>query len=165
MEHTKWQIAGGGSNLIPLRSPSASLLEATLTEAGYKPERARQLAEAGALSLANLKRHLSPHRLSPKLSPPECAFHSAEVLQHPLLLHLMSHNSDQWDRIANCKISSLDIPSRMDLIGRRIRVMGCNWDRIQIHQILVPHRQIGLSRLASRRPRFHLRLGNLYRLD
>lgn len=49
---------GGGSNLIPLRSPSASLLEATLTEASYKPERAKELAEAGALSLASLKRHL-----------------------------------------------------------------------------------------------------------
>jgi hypothetical protein len=50
--------SSGSTEIITLRSPSSSLLESALTEAGYKPDRARQLAEAGALSLASLKRHL-----------------------------------------------------------------------------------------------------------
>ena len=50
--------ATGSDRLIPLRSPSASMIETTLTECGYKHERARELAAAGALNLAALKRHL-----------------------------------------------------------------------------------------------------------
>jgi hypothetical protein len=49
---------GGSGSVLPLRSPSAAVVESTLIEAGYKTDRARQLAEAGALSLASLKRHL-----------------------------------------------------------------------------------------------------------
>src|SRR5205814_1260010 len=47
---------GGSGNVLALRSPSAAVVETTLVEAGYKTDRARQLAEAGALSLASLKR-------------------------------------------------------------------------------------------------------------
>jgi hypothetical protein len=48
----------GGCDVIPLRSPSASSLESILTNAGYSCERAGELASAGALSLAALKRYL-----------------------------------------------------------------------------------------------------------
>lgn len=48
----------GSERVIRLPSPSASALETTLTESGYKSERARELAAAGALSLASLKRYL-----------------------------------------------------------------------------------------------------------
>jgi len=42
--------------VVQLRSPSAHSLEATFIEAGYAPERARELGGAGALSLSALKR-------------------------------------------------------------------------------------------------------------
>lgn len=48
----------GSENVIRLPSPSANVLETTLTECGFKSDRARELAAAGALSLASLKRHL-----------------------------------------------------------------------------------------------------------
>jgi hypothetical protein len=48
----------GIGTIVQLRSPSAHMLEATFTEAGYTLERARELGAAGALSLAALKRHL-----------------------------------------------------------------------------------------------------------
>ncbi|MCI0540881.1 MAG: hypothetical protein L0Z50_37245 [Verrucomicrobiales bacterium] len=50
--------ATGSERLIPLRSPSASMIQATLIESGYKHDRARELAAAGALNLGALKRHL-----------------------------------------------------------------------------------------------------------
>ncbi len=50
--------AGGSDKLIPLRSPSASMIEVTLSECGYPLDRARALAAAGALSLGALKRHM-----------------------------------------------------------------------------------------------------------
>ena len=50
--------ARGSENVIRLPSPSANVLETTLTEGGFKSDRARELAAAGALSLASLKRHL-----------------------------------------------------------------------------------------------------------
>jgi len=51
-------MASGSGNAIPIRSPSESTLETTLLEGGYTRERARELAGAGARSLAALKRHL-----------------------------------------------------------------------------------------------------------
>lgn len=51
-------VTGESDHLIPLRSPSASALEITLKEAGYKHDRAHELAAAGALSLSRLKRHM-----------------------------------------------------------------------------------------------------------
>jgi len=50
--------AGGNDKLITLRSPSASMIETTLTECGYTHDRARVLAAAGALNLGAMKRHL-----------------------------------------------------------------------------------------------------------
>ncbi|HBG05250.1 MAG: hypothetical protein A2075_20955 [Geobacteraceae bacterium GWC2_58_44] len=50
--------SSGSESLIPLRSPSASILENTLIGCGYSNERARELSGAGALSLSALKRHL-----------------------------------------------------------------------------------------------------------
>ena len=50
--------AHGKESLIQLRSPSASTLEITLRECGFESARARELAGAGALSLAALKRYL-----------------------------------------------------------------------------------------------------------
>lgn len=41
-----------------LRNPTASLLQPALIEAGYTIERAHEIAEAGTMSLASLKRHL-----------------------------------------------------------------------------------------------------------
>lgn len=55
-------VGGGHSRstakIVSLRSPSASTLQSTLTKNGFKDDRARELAGAGALSLAALKRHL-----------------------------------------------------------------------------------------------------------
>jgi hypothetical protein len=55
-------VSGGSTgrtdNLIPLRSPSAFSLETALVEGGFSRDRARELASAGTLSLAALKRHL-----------------------------------------------------------------------------------------------------------
>jgi len=51
-------LMGGSDKIIPLRSPSASMLETTLTKAGFNNNRARELAEAGALSLPALKRYM-----------------------------------------------------------------------------------------------------------
>ncbi len=48
----------GSDSLIPLRSPSASVIEKTLADNGYSVERARELSGAGALSLSALKRYL-----------------------------------------------------------------------------------------------------------
>jgi hypothetical protein len=50
--------AGGNDQLIALRSPSASMIETTLSECGFTHDRARALAAAGALNLGALKRHL-----------------------------------------------------------------------------------------------------------
>lgn len=50
--------AHGKESLVQLRSPSAPTLETTLRECGFEPARARELAGAGALSLAALKRYL-----------------------------------------------------------------------------------------------------------
>ena len=69
-------VGGRGSEtIIPLRSPSAASLEATLKESGYSHERAHQLAGAGALSLAALKRHLRGFG-----EPPYATWGSARVL-------------------------------------------------------------------------------------
>ncbi len=51
-------MASGSGNAIPIRSPSASAIETILCEVGYTHERASELAGAGAMSLATLKRHL-----------------------------------------------------------------------------------------------------------
>ena len=48
----------GGQGPILLRNPTASLLQPALIEAGYTIERAHEMAEAGTMSLASLKRHL-----------------------------------------------------------------------------------------------------------
>lgn len=82
--------SGGRDNLLSLRSPSASLLESTLREANYKPECARELAETGALSLANLKRHLR----GMGERPPYAAWSSAQLLaQAGLLGRWLGENS------------------------------------------------------------------------
>jgi hypothetical protein len=52
------RLAAGASSAVPLRSPSRSAIEVVLTQAKFPPERVRELAGAGALSLAALKRHL-----------------------------------------------------------------------------------------------------------
>jgi hypothetical protein len=49
---------GGTHNLVPLRSPSALSLETALVEGRFNRDRARELASAGTLSLAALKRYL-----------------------------------------------------------------------------------------------------------
>lgn len=48
----------GSSSFVHLRSPSKSVLEQVLLESGFEPSRARELAGAGAMNLAGLKRHL-----------------------------------------------------------------------------------------------------------
>lgn len=48
----------GAERLVPIPSPSRTVLETTLIEAGFSNERASELASAGAHSLAALKRHL-----------------------------------------------------------------------------------------------------------
>ncbi|HYA39763.1 MAG TPA: hypothetical protein VEF34_00540, partial [Syntrophobacteraceae bacterium] len=48
----------GAEKLIPIMSPSRSLLEKTLVESGFGLERAAELASSGAQSLAALKRFL-----------------------------------------------------------------------------------------------------------
>jgi hypothetical protein len=54
---SRW--AHGGGALIPLRSPSKSTLETVLRDNGFERNRAKEIASAGALNLAALKRHLS----------------------------------------------------------------------------------------------------------
>ena len=48
----------GAEKLIPIRSPSRSVLERALLDSGFGPERAAELASAGAQNLAALKRFL-----------------------------------------------------------------------------------------------------------
>jgi hypothetical protein len=48
----------GAEKLVPIMSPSRSLLEKTLVDSGFAQERAAELASAGAQSLAALKRFL-----------------------------------------------------------------------------------------------------------
>ncbi len=50
--------AHGTENLVPIMSPSRSLLEKTLVDGGFFRERASELASAGAQNLAALKRFL-----------------------------------------------------------------------------------------------------------
>lgn len=75
-------LTSGSDKLIPLRSPSASALETTLTEVGYKHDRARELAGAGALSLAALKRYM----LNLGELPPYATWGSARALSQAGLL-------------------------------------------------------------------------------
>jgi hypothetical protein len=75
-------LAGENSKLIKLRSPSASVLEKTLTDANYTAARARELANAGTLSLAALKRKL---RGLSEL-PPYASWESARLLAQAGLL-------------------------------------------------------------------------------
>ncbi|CBE69094.1 MAG: hypothetical protein F9K13_06980 [Candidatus Methylomirabilis oxygeniifera] len=48
----------GAEKLVPIMSPSRSLIETTLIDSGFAQERAAELASAGAQSLAALKRFL-----------------------------------------------------------------------------------------------------------
>lgn len=50
--------AGGSDYHVSLRSPSAAMIETTLSEYGFTHDRARALATAGARNLGALKRHL-----------------------------------------------------------------------------------------------------------
>jgi hypothetical protein len=75
-------FTAGSDKIIPLRSPSAAMLETTLTQAGFNHDRARELAEAGALSLANLKRYM----LGLGDLPPYATWVSARVLSQAGLL-------------------------------------------------------------------------------
>jgi len=68
--------AKGNNQLIPLPSPSASSIEKVLNEGGYRHERAHELAAAGALSLAALKRHLR----GLGASPPYATWDTARLL-------------------------------------------------------------------------------------
>ncbi|MCK4518519.1 MAG: hypothetical protein KAU12_00220 [Candidatus Omnitrophica bacterium] len=75
-------LIGESDTIIHLRSPSASILKTTLTEAGFGHDRARELAEAGALSLANLKRYM----LGLGELPPYATWKSARALSQAGLL-------------------------------------------------------------------------------
>lgn len=72
----------GSNTIIRLNSPSASVLEVTLTEAGFKQDRARELAGAGALKLSALKRYM---RGLSEL-PPYATWESARALSQAGLL-------------------------------------------------------------------------------
>lgn len=74
--------AHGNDSLIQLRSPSANVLENTLRECGFDATRARELAGAGALSLAALKRYL----LGLGSLPPYATWENARVLAQSGLL-------------------------------------------------------------------------------
>jgi hypothetical protein len=89
----------GGEKIIPLRSPSASMLETTFTEAGFKHDRSRELAGAGALSLSALKRYM---RGLGEL-PPYAAWESARELAQAALLGRWNGNNSA-DRAAVEKI-------------------------------------------------------------
>lgn len=66
----------GATSLVQLRSPSGSLLESILHDSGFSSGRVRELAGAGALSLAALKRHL----LGLGELPPYATWENARVL-------------------------------------------------------------------------------------
>ncbi|MDD4964071.1 MAG: hypothetical protein PHI11_09160 [Gallionella sp.] len=66
----------GNESLIPIRSPSKSVLETAFRDGGFEPERARELAGAGAQSLAALKRYL----LGLGDLPPYATWENARIL-------------------------------------------------------------------------------------
>jgi len=68
--------AHGKESLVPIRSPSKSALETALREGGFDSERARELAGAGAQSLAALKRYL----LGLGELPPYATWDTARIL-------------------------------------------------------------------------------------
>jgi hypothetical protein len=74
--------AHGADKLIPIMSPSYSLLERTLFDNGFSRERATELASAGAQSLASLKRFL---RGLGEL-PPYATWENARVLAQASLI-------------------------------------------------------------------------------
>ncbi|HJT20075.1 MAG TPA: hypothetical protein VJ746_06370 [Nitrospira sp.] len=74
--------ARGAEKLVPLMSPSHSLLEKTLLDSGFSRERATELASAGAQSLASLKRFL---RGLGEL-PPYATWQNARVLAQASLI-------------------------------------------------------------------------------
>ncbi len=74
--------AHGAEKLVPIMSPSHSLLEKTLLDSGFSRERAAELASAGALSLASLKRFL---RGLGEL-PPYATWENARVLAQASLV-------------------------------------------------------------------------------
>jgi hypothetical protein len=68
--------AHGTEKLVPIMSPSHSLLAQTLLDSGFSRERAAELASAGAQSLAALKRFLR----GPGELPPYATWGNARVL-------------------------------------------------------------------------------------
>ncbi len=72
----------GNSELIQLRSPSKALLESTLRGCGFEDTKATELAGAGALSLAGLRRHL----LGLSALPPYATWENARMLSASGLL-------------------------------------------------------------------------------
>lgn len=74
--------AHGKESLIQIRSPSKSALETAFREGGFESQRARELAGAGAQSLAALKRYL----LGLSALPPYATWGNARILAQAGLL-------------------------------------------------------------------------------
>ncbi|HEY3899577.1 MAG TPA: hypothetical protein VGM54_13235 [Chthoniobacter sp.] len=162
--------AGRGGNLVPLRSPSASLLETTLTEAGYKPERARELAQASALSLASLKRHL---RGMGEL-PPYATWPSARLLAQAALVGrwfgentldraavemLVGKSYGEWIELVRPETLRSDTPLTQRNEIWKLISRGEAWDALGpqlTNDDLERFQKAALVVLAERDPRFEL---------
>ncbi|MBU4312325.1 MAG: hypothetical protein KJ706_06380 [Candidatus Omnitrophica bacterium] len=114
-------LVGGSDKVIPLPSPSASMLETTLREAGFNHDRAHELADAGALSLAALKRYMLGHGEL----PPYATWGSARVLSQAGLLgrwngtnpsdraiveKIINNSYGEWIEIIRLEILRSDTP-------------------------------------------------------
>ncbi|MDD5355485.1 MAG: hypothetical protein PHY56_02990, partial [Candidatus Omnitrophica bacterium] len=163
-------LIGGSDKIILLRSPSASMLETTLTEAGFKHDRARELAGAGALSLSALKRHI---RGLGGL-PPYATWESARALSQAGLLgrwnggspadraiveSIIKNSYGEWIEIVRPETLRLDTPLiqqnenwKMISRGEAWSALGprlCN-DDLDLFQKAV------LTVLGERNPKFEL---------
>lgn len=160
----------GSDKFIRLRSPSASLLETTLIEAGYKRDKAREMAEAGALSLAALKRHM---RGLGGL-PPYAIWENARALSQAGLLgrwngsnpadrviveNIIKNSYGEWIEIVRPETLRLDTPLIQQNENWKMISRGEAWSALGprlFNEDLDRFQNAALTVLGERDPRFEL---------
>jgi hypothetical protein len=161
---------GATSSLISLRSPSESLLQTTLMENGYKFERARELATAGALSLAALKRYLR----GMGALPPYSSWPSARLLAQAGLLGrwsgenaadksiiegLLGKGYGEWIETIRPETLRLDTPLTQRNENWKIISRGEAWSALGpqlCNDDLERFQKIALTILGEKDPKFDL---------
>jgi hypothetical protein len=168
--------AHGAEKLVPIMSPSHSLLEKTLLDSGFSRERAAELASAGAQSLASLKRFL---RGLGEL-PPYATWENARVLAQASLAGkwkgdrgadreameiLLGKSYGEWAEAARAETLRADTP----LIQRnelwKVISRGEAWAALgpRINdQDLKNFEQMALRILGEKDPQFELPKGERY---